>query len=149
MKYKNQNPQSHSAEALTELILETFRLNGRVLAAGDQLTKELGLSSALWQVLGAIDEAPLPMAQIARNMGLARQSVRRTVNVLRGKGFVEFHENPNHRRAKLVALTKQGRAVLDQVTRIYSDWSNSIANDLSVSKLYEAVKIMRTLCDRL
>ncbi len=65
------------------MILETFRFNGRLLAAGDRLTKELDLSSALWQVLGAIDEAPLPVAQIARNMGLTRQSVRRMANVLR------------------------------------------------------------------
>jgi hypothetical protein len=32
-----------------------LRFNGRLLTAGDKLTKELGLSSALWQVLGAID----------------------------------------------------------------------------------------------
>ncbi|MBW1849606.1 MAG: MarR family transcriptional regulator [Deltaproteobacteria bacterium] len=105
------------AEVFTQLILETFRFNGRLLAAGDGLTKDLGLSSSLWQVLGAIDEVPLPVAQIARNMGLTRQSVRRTVNVLKDKGFVEFQENPNHQRAKLVVLTKQGHNVLDQVTK--------------------------------
>lgn len=141
--------RTQSAEAFTQLIIETFRLNGRLLAAGDQLTKELGLSSALWQVLGAIDDAPLSMAQIARNMGLTRQSVRRSVNVLREKGLVDFHENPDHQRAKLVALTRQGCTVLDQVTEIQIDWSNRIAHDLSVSKLNMAIQIIRTLCDRL
>jgi len=131
------------------LILETFRFNGRLLAAGDRLTKELDLSSALWQVLGAIDEAPLPVAQIARNMGLTRQSVRRTANVLREKGFVEFQENPNHRRAKLVVLTKQGRNVLDQATKIQIDWSNRIVQDLSASELNAAMQIIRTLSERL
>lgn len=82
-----------------QMILETFQFNGRLLAAGDKLTKELGLSSALWQVIGAIGADPLPLAQIARNMGLTRQSVRRTTNVLRERGFVEFHENPNHKNA--------------------------------------------------
>ncbi len=72
------------------------------------MTKELDLSSALWQVLGAIDQAPLTVAQIARNMGLTRQSVRRTVNVLREKGFVEFRDNPNHQRSKLVVLNNKG-----------------------------------------
>lgn len=131
------------------MILETFRFNGRLLAAGDRLTKELDLSSALWQVLGAIDEAPLPVAQIARNMGLTRQSVRRTANVLREKGFVEFQENPNHRRAKLVVLTKQGRNVLDQATKIQIDWSNRIVQDLSASELNAAMQIIRTLSERL
>lgn len=138
-----------AAEAFTQLILETFRFNGRLIAAGDQLAKELGLTSALWQVLGAIDEEPLPVAQIARNMGLTRQSVRRTANVLKNKGFVEFHDNPNHQRAKLVKLTKQGRSVLEQVTKLQVDWSNRITQDLSESKLNTVTQLIRTLSDRL
>ncbi|CAB1058286.1 Transcriptional regulator, MarR family [Olavius sp. associated proteobacterium Delta 1] len=149
MKNQKQKSRTTPAEAFTQLILETFRFNGRLLAAGDRLTKELDLSSALWQVLGAIDEAPLPVAQIARNMGLTRQSVRRTANVLREKGFVEFQENPNHRRAKLVVLTKQGRNVLDQATKIQIDWSNRIVQDLSASELNAAMQIIRTLSERL
>lgn len=149
MKKRKLKTRTTSAEAFTQLILETFRFNGKLLAAGDRLTKELNLSSALWQVLGALDEASLPVAQIARNMGLTRQSVRRTTNVLREKGFVEFQENPNHQRAKLVALTEQGRNVLDQATKIQIDWSNRIAQDLSAPKLDAANKIIRTLCERL
>jgi hypothetical protein len=58
-------------KAMTELILETFRLNGRLLAAGDALVADVGLTSARWQVLGAIALAPVPqpVAHIARNMG--------------------------------------------------------------------------------
>ena len=149
MKTQKQTSRTSYAEAFTQLILETFRFNGRLLAAGDRLTKELGLSSALWQVLGAIDEAPLPVAQIARNMGLTRQSVRRTANVLKDKGFVEFQENPNHQRAKLVVLTKQGRKVLDQVTKIQIDWSNSVSKGLSAAKLKAVIQTMRTLSERL
>ena len=40
--------------AVTQLILDVFRLNGRLLIAGDRLVGELGLTSARWQVLGAI-----------------------------------------------------------------------------------------------
>ena len=137
------------AEAFTQLILETFRFNGRLLAAGDRLTKELGLTSALWQVLGAINEAPLPVAQIARNMGLTRQSVRRTANVLKDKGFVEFQKNPNHQRAKLVMLTKQGRKVLNQVTKLQIDWANSVSKGLGDNKLKTVIQTMRTIGDRL
>jgi DNA-binding MarR family transcriptional regulator len=149
MKTQKQISRTSYAEAFTQLILETFRFNGRLLAAGDRLTKELGLSSALWQVLGAINEAPLPVAQIARNMGLTRQSVRRTANVLEDKGFVEFQENPNHQRAKLVVLTKQGRKVLDQVTKIQIDWSNSVSKGLSTAKLKAVIQTIRTLSERL
>ena len=47
-------------EALTDLFLAVFRLNGRLLAAGDHLVSDLGLTSARWQVLGAIAHAPSP-----------------------------------------------------------------------------------------
>jgi DNA-binding MarR family transcriptional regulator len=141
--------QTPSGELFTQLILETFRFNGSLIAGGDQLVKDLGLSSALWQVLGAAGLVPLPMAQIARNMGLTRQSVRRTANVLKDKGLVEFQDNPDHRRAKLVAMTKQGRKVLEKIKKLQIDWSNRITQDLSSEELKTAVQIIRALCDRL
>ena len=149
MKNQKQISRTPSAEAFTQLILETFRFNGRLLAAGDRLTKELGLTSALWQVLGAINEAPLPVAQIARNMGLTRQSVRRTANVLKDKGFVEFQENPNHQRAQLVVLSKKGRNVLDLVTKLQIDWANRVSKGLGENKLKTVIQTMRTIGDRL
>ena len=146
---QEQKSRTPSAEAFTQLILETFRFNGQLLAAGDRLIKDLGLSSALWQVLGAIEESPLTVAQIARNMGLTRQSVRRTANVLREKGFVEFQENPNHRRAKLVVPVKQGRNVLDQVTKLQIDWSNSVSKGLGANKINTVTQTMRIIGERL
>src|SRR5712692_10354297 len=70
--------------ALTELMLEVFRLNGRLLTSGDRLVADIGLTSARWQVLGAVALAGnrLPVAHIPRNMGLTRQAVQRTVNEL-------------------------------------------------------------------
>jgi DNA-binding MarR family transcriptional regulator len=75
--------------AVTALILETFRLNGRLLAAGDALVGGLGLTSARWQVLGAIAAAqvPLSVAQIARAMGLTRQAVQRLANDMQRNGL--------------------------------------------------------------
>lgn len=131
------------------MILETFRFNGRLLAAGDHLTSELGLSSALWQVLGAIDQEPRTVAQIARNMGLTRQSVRRSAILLHDRGFIEFLINPDHQRAKLAALTPQGREALDQASEIQVDWANRIARNLDASKINAAIQIIKTLNERL
>src|SRR5712692_9690594 len=78
--------------ALTELILDVFRLNGRLLAAGDRLVADIGLTSARWQVLGAIALAatPSPVAHLARGMGLTRQGAHRTVNDLGAEGLAEL-----------------------------------------------------------
>lgn len=135
----------------SELILETFRLNGRILSAGDKLVEELGLTSALWQVLGSISlsRGPLHMAQIARNMGLTRQSVRRSANILEKKGFVTFIDNPDHKRAKLLALTPKGEDVFDQVMEIQITWANEVAKDLNAEDLSTAIDVLRTLGDNL
>src|SRR5580704_15137471 len=97
-------------DAITELVLETFRLNGRLLAAGDALVADLGLTSARWQVLGAVALSPVPLsvAQIARNMGLTRQAVQRLTDEIEGDGLLRFAPNPHHQRAKLVLLTAKG-----------------------------------------
>ena len=105
--------------ALTGLVIEVFRLNGDLLEAGDALVEDLGLTSARWQVLGAIALSPMPIsvAHIARNMGLTRQAVQRSVDEMRADGFVRFDANPHHRRAMLVTMTEQGEARLPYCQR--------------------------------
>src|ERR1700723_1483617 len=99
-------------DAITDLVLETFRLNGRLLASGDVLVADLGLTSARWQVLGAIALSPVPLsvAQIARNMGLTRQAVQRLVNEMGAEELVQFRPNPHHQRAKRVVLSAAGKS---------------------------------------
>ena len=112
MNMNDRRLQKSAVEAVTELILETFRLNGRLLEAGDELVRHLELTSARWQVLGAIDASPvpLPIAHVARNMGLSRQAVQRLANEMEKDGLVRFAPNPHHERAKLVLMTDQGKA---------------------------------------
>jgi DNA-binding MarR family transcriptional regulator len=128
--------RSAAAEALTDLILEVFRLNGRLLAAGDALTRPFGQTSARWQVLGAIADEPRTVASIARDMGLARQSVQRTADLLERDGIVEFAANPAHRRAKLVRLSRRGRRILERITHAQVGWANDL---VAVAALDERV----------
>src|ERR671910_2007169 len=101
-----------TGEIATRLILSTFRANGLLLGAGDLLGADLGLTSARWQVLGAVvlAERPLTVPQIARRMGLTRQSVHATVRRLVREDLLEFAPNQDHRRSALVGLTKRGVA---------------------------------------
>ena len=77
-------------DAATSVILTIFRANGLLLAAGDALAGSHGLTAARWQVLGAIALAgrPLTVPQIARRMGLQRQSVHASVNRLVEDGLL-------------------------------------------------------------
>jgi DNA-binding MarR family transcriptional regulator len=138
-----------AGQYFTEILLETFRLNGRLLDAGDRMTKDLGLSSARWQVLGTVDTDSLTVAAIARRMGLRRQSVQRTVNSLHADGFVELVPNPNHRRAKLVQITAKGTVALRAAFERQAVWANELARGIDEDDLDRALKVMATLRQRL
>jgi DNA-binding MarR family transcriptional regulator len=140
---------SDEGKVFTDLILETFRLNGRLLAAGDKLTSGLHLSSARWQVLGEIVDGPFTVAQIARNMGLKRQSVQRIANILAEEGLAEFVPNPNHRRAYLVKITERGRSKYEAAMQLQGEWANRIASSTTLPELKTTVAVMRTLRKRL
>jgi DNA-binding MarR family transcriptional regulator len=126
-----------AGEALTDLMLDLFRLNSRVLAAGDRLVAELGLTSARWQILGAIvtAERAQPVAWLARDLGANRQNVQRIVNDLQKEGFVAFETNPHHRRAQLVVLTDKGKQAFEAAMRLQAPWVNGLSNGLLVKDI--------------
>ncbi len=138
-------------DVMTDLVLETFRLNGRLLAAGDALVAGIGLTSARWQVLGAVALSPVPMpvAHIARNMGLTRQAVRRLVNEMEGRGLVSFGPNPHHQRAKLVLLTPRGKAAYDAAMERQGPWASRLADGLDAKRIEAATAILRSIRRRL
>jgi DNA-binding MarR family transcriptional regulator len=139
-----------AGDAFSDLNLETFRLNGRLLLAGDRLTKALGLTSARWQVMGTLRSAgENTVSQIARNMGLQRQSVQRTVDLLEKEGLVKLVSNPRHRRARLVALTPKGWTVIRKVVRLQAKWANEIADGIDAREIAAAAATMRKLRARL
>jgi DNA-binding MarR family transcriptional regulator len=140
-----------AAEAFTHLILTVFRLNSELIAAGDRMTKNLRLSSARWQILGQIAHGneTLTVSQIARNMGLQRQTVQPQVDALVKDGLVEFTDNPHHRRAKLIRMTTPGRRAYRETLRRQVGWSNDIARGISAKTLTQTDQTMQTLLERL
>ena len=137
--------------AATELIVEVFRLNGRLLAAGDRLVAGLGLTSARWQVLGAValSAVAAPVAHLARSMGLNRQGVQRIANELAVEGLIAYQDNPNHSRAKLVILTRKGKAAYEAATALQLPWVNTLSEGLKAQELAAARAILETLRTRL
>lgn len=136
------NPQG---DAFTELVLEVFRLNRLLLDAGDELTAPAGLSSARWQVMGVVEHGPIPVSNVARIMGLTRQSVQQTADGLAADGLVVWTDNPHHRRAKLMSLTPAGRKALDLVQRRHAEWANRIGGTQPTEELRAALGVLRRL----
>jgi len=142
---------SPAGAAATELIIEIFRLNGCLLDAGDDLVHDVGLTSARWQVLGAIaaSAVPLPVSHIARNMGLTRQAVQRLANDLERGGLVRFAPNPHHERARLLLMTDSGARAFKTAMARQVPWVNRLAKALHADDIARALSVLVSMRRRL
>lgn len=133
------------------LLISLFRLNGSLLATGDRLVADLGLTSARWQVLGVAANTPVPLsvASIARNIGLTRQGVRQVVSELVKSGFVSLEPNPHHRRASLVVLTPAGRAVHGAAKERWDRWTQALVDGVPEGEIEAATGLLQAMLQRL
>jgi DNA-binding MarR family transcriptional regulator len=143
----NETRRTPAGDALTSLMLDLFRLDSLLLTAGDRLVARLGLTSARWQILGAIvtSERLQPVAWLARNLGANRQNVQRIVNDLQKDGLVAFEANPHHRRAQLVVLTDKGRQAFDAAMRLQAPWINNLSDGLSIRDIETVRRVVLAL----
>jgi len=140
-----------AGDALTDLIGQVVQLIRRFSVAGEALAKPAGQTLARWLLLESIDAAPATVAQIARTMHLARQSVQRLADVLVRDGFAVYQDNPAHRRAKLLAITPRGRSALRTIQAAQAAWSDRLGAELGEGQLrwVSAVldRVLQTLRD--
>ena len=140
-----------AGEALSNLVVDLFRLDSLLLTAGDRLVAPLGLTSARWQVLGAIiaAERPQPVAWLARDLGGNRQNVQRIINDLHKEGLVAFETNPHHRRAQLVVLTDKGKRAFEAAMELQAPWVNGLSDGLSVKEIETVHRVATALRKKL
>jgi DNA-binding MarR family transcriptional regulator len=132
------------ADAVTELVLGIFRVHDALMRRGDELVAPIGLTSARWQVLGAIALAgeALTVPAIGKAMGLSRQGVQKQVDLLREEGLVALQDNPSHQRSPLVGLTRLGRAAYARASRAWAVEARSLGRDHSLTELESARRVV-------
>lgn len=130
----------------TDLVLLLFKANGRLMRAGDQMVRDLDLTSARWQVMGAIVDEPKTVSQIARQYELTRQGVLWVVQAMEKLGLVELIDNPGHRRAKLVRLSKKGQEIYDIVKGRQQIWANEVGSNFTPHQLERMLTQIDKLC---
>jgi len=80
----------------------------------------------------------MSVAQIARALGVSRQAVQRLADLLEADGLARYLENPAHLRAKLLALTPEGRATLEAIRARQALWANALGAEFEESELHQA-----------
>ena len=130
-----------------DLVLSVFRLNGLLIAQGDDMTEGLGLTHARWKVIGAIalSNNGLTVPGIARVLGQSRQAVQRITDVMVEDGLLEYHENPKHKRSVLVLLSNQGKEIYNTLREVQDPWAIDATQDIPVEELETALRLIRRL----
>ena len=142
---------SPEAAELSDITLAVFRVNGRLLEQGDRLAKPLCLTSARWQVLGAIALAgkAISAPQVAEAMGVTRQGAQKQLQVLSDAGFIQRQKNPRHIRSPLYAMTKQGERIFSQVMARQAIWMKQLSAGLSLRDLKMTLQTLEVIHERL
>jgi DNA-binding MarR family transcriptional regulator len=135
-------PRTQAGDAFSGLVVRLFRLNGLLAAEGETLARPTGQTTARWQVLAMVEDAPLTVAQIARTLGLARQSVQRVADALGDTGLVRYDDNPRHRRARLVTLTEEGRVTLSTIQAAQRPWADALGKAVGARELRQASTVL-------
>lgn len=138
-------PTTAAGDALTEVVLETFRLNARLLDAAQRLAAAGEISAAWWQVLGGVLDSPRTLADTARRMGVSRQAVRRVADLLVARGLAEYRPNPHHRRAQLLACTEAGYWAIRRISLAQAPWADRVGSRVGADRLREALGTMHAL----
>jgi DNA-binding MarR family transcriptional regulator len=142
---------SPNVTLLTEIVLLVFRVNGRLLSAGDRLVGDLGLTSARWQMLGAValSDHPQTAPRLAARMGMTRQAAQKQLDLLMEDGLVAAEANPGHARSPLYVLTRKGTSVYAATERVQAAWANRIAGSLAIRDLEITKQLLDNLSNRL
>jgi DNA-binding MarR family transcriptional regulator len=132
-------------ERMGAIALTTFALNGLFLSIAEQLTAPAGLTATRWQVLGAVLHTPLTQAEIARRMGITRQSVRRTSLQLVAEGLLELIPNPSSRKAMLLQSTKKGYAAVSKIKPQHAEFAKLLEKRLGKGQMSKILETMAEL----
>jgi len=133
-----------AGDAFSRFAILVFRLSGALGAAGDTLARPAGQTSARWQVLAGAESGSMTVADIARMLGLQRQSIQRVADLLEGEGLVRYVENPRHRRAMLLTLTETGATALRAIQEAQRVWADTLGAKIGQGRLERATETLQS-----
>lgn len=129
--------RSPAGDAISAVFVQIMYLNGLLMEKGDEMASVAGQTAARWRVLASIEDEAKTVAQMARDLGLARQSVQRIVDSLADAQLVSFIENPKDQRADLVVLKAAGKKALKAIQTRQIQWADQLGKKIGPKVLKE------------
>lgn len=95
---------------------------------------------SLLMTLRKLRQATVP--GLARKHEVSRQYVQVTMNALAKRGLVDFRDNPDHKRSRLLVLTDRGEALVLGVMAREGEALQRVAAQLKPHEVKEAVNVL-------
>ena len=115
------NQLSESIEFLADFQLlfgNIIRINGAFLEVAEKIcSKDELITVPIWRVIAVIRINTITVPEVAKYLGIKRQSVQSTVNQMKKRGLINLRKNPNHKTSPLVILTKKGNEKVDDILK--------------------------------
>ena len=128
---------------MLDLSVATIELYFR-LEAATQAIAGFAQAGGEWGVLRMLAiEGQQTVPEMARSRPVSRQHCLTIANALKAQGFVEFIENPKHKRSHLVRITKKGRARYEAMTKQFLGAAGAYAARFTAAEVMAATDVMR------
>src|ERR1700751_4436288 len=106
-------PGTENASPLLIYMIKQVEL--AVRARLDEIVRPVGLTASQYTALTVLERhTDMSSAQLARSSFVTAQSMADMITALEGRALIERHRDGTDRRRLVVALTDEGRALLDR-----------------------------------
>lgn len=129
-----------------DLFREVFVLHGVLSHVMDMVHEQAGLSTSKHRIMRSlIRMGPATVPDVAAVLNVSRQFVQKTCNELYADGFIEFRDNPRHKRSKFVLLTKSGESAFAQARQKENAIIEQVMPDIDPDRAAEAREILKSI----
>ncbi len=87
--------------------------------------------------------------KMAHERKVSRQNIQKIVNVLLENKLVEFSDNPDHKRSRLIELTKKGHNLVETMNQNEAKIMTQAKLDVSNKDMLDAAKVLSSISEGL
>jgi DNA-binding MarR family transcriptional regulator len=141
--------QQGKGEAFADLFFEVSAYFFRMRAAGQRMglvSKRGGGTLGFMRTLAMA--GPITVPDLARMRPTSRQRMQQLADELAEEGYVEFVDNPQHKKSKLVRLTRKGEARYRAMLKQFHELGAELSKGIGENDLRNAAALIRDLRER-
>ena len=124
-------------------MIQLPRLNAAIRLTPFQSNQEAKRSGGIWTLLRSLKlDGPRTEPQIDRSRGLARQRIQALFDEAIERGFGRLRVNPEHKRSRIVALTRDGAAAFEQHDAAARRLAEELSGNMDIRDLDAALRVL-------